>query len=133
MIGWFEAHKKVSLIITGIIAAAIFYISSLQFGGSGAAGGSNFFAIVYHICAFFFLALFLGISFVRGRYKSFFPAIIFLSVLYGVSDEIHQFFVPGRSMAFGDVLLDSVGIVFAMLIYRIRVEYKIRSRKFVNK
>lgn len=28
---------------------------------------------------------------------------------YGASDEIHQFFVPGRHMAFTDALLDSFG------------------------
>ena len=29
--------------------------------------------------------------------------------LYAVSDEIHQYFVPGRSMMISDMLLDSVG------------------------
>ena len=30
-------------------------------------------------------------------------------VLYSVSDEIHQMFVPGRAAMFGDVVIDAVG------------------------
>lgn len=29
--------------------------------------------------------------------------------LYGLSDEIHQFYVPGRSAAIGDLVADTVG------------------------
>ena len=36
-------------------------------------------------------------------------AAIVLSTLYGVSDEFHQLFVPGRSADPYDVLADSVG------------------------
>ena len=36
-------------------------------------------------------------------------------VLSAVSDEIHQFFVPGRYSTLGDVLLDSAGGCFGML------------------
>jgi hypothetical protein len=39
-----------------------------------------------------------------------------LSFLYAVSDEIHQSFVPGRTCAVGDVLIDTVGILGFYLI-----------------
>ncbi len=40
-----------------------------------------------------------------------------LSLLYAISDEIHQYFVVGRSCAIGDVLIDSIGIIgFCILI-----------------
>ena len=35
----------------------------------------------------------------------------FLSTLYGMSDEFHQYFVPGRSSDGYDILADSVGSV----------------------
>lgn len=38
-----------------------------------------------------------------------------LSIFYAASDEIHQYFVPGRSMQFSDVLLDSTGALTAIL------------------
>lgn len=35
--------------------------------------------------------------------------VVFISCLYGVSDEFHQSFVPGRFVALGDVAVDTVG------------------------
>jgi VanZ family protein len=35
---------------------------------------------------------------------------IIIGTLYGVSDEIHQYFIPGRFMDWGDALADSVGV-----------------------
>lgn len=35
--------------------------------------------------------------------------------LYASSDEIHQYFIPGRCMSIKDVLIDTSGGVFAML------------------
>ena len=34
---------------------------------------------------------------------------IMFSGLYGVSDEIHQYFVPGRESSIGDVTADFIG------------------------
>ncbi len=43
---------------------------------------------------------------------------IMISVLYATTDEIHQYFVPGRVGTWSDVLIDSIGIVLGILIYR---------------
>ena len=54
-----------------------------------------------------------------------------LAVLYAISDEIHQTFVPGRNGWVVDVLVDGVGAGLAVLaIWRLRVsrDAKIRSR-----
>ncbi len=40
-------------------------------------------------------------------------------MLFAVSDEFHQYFVPGRSAEFGDILADFAGILFGWLIYKI--------------
>jgi VanZ family protein len=36
------------------------------------------------------------------------------TVIYGVSDEVHQAFVPGRSATFFDVLVDAAGAAAAL-------------------
>lgn len=41
---------------------------------------------------------------------------IFLTALYGASDEIHQYFVPTRSAEFLDFAADAVGGVFGVMI-----------------
>ena len=49
-----------------------------------------------------------------------------LSVLYAVTDELHQYFVPGRAAMARDVLIDSSGVLFAVLIILI-------IRKFIKR
>ena len=49
---------------------------------------------------------------------------IFLTALYGASDEIHQYFVPSRSAEFLDFTADAIGgilgVMTAMIIYKNR-------------
>lgn len=58
MVAWFEKHNKISWAITVIIAAAIFYISSLTFESYGGSRGIGYRALLYHIIMFFLLAFF---------------------------------------------------------------------------
>ena len=41
---------------------------------------------------------------------------VFLGMAYAVTDEIHQYFVPGRVMALTDVLVDTLGVMLAVAI-----------------
>ncbi len=49
---------------------------------------------------------------------------IFFGILYAISDEIHQYFVPGRKMDVLDVLADSLGVAAGAWLY---------ARLFLNK
>ena len=49
-------------------------------------------------------------------YKSFWLPTIFVSV-YGIIDEIHQSFTPGRDVSFFDWCCDSIGAVLGSLIF----------------
>lgn len=44
---------------------------------------------------------------------------LFIAAFYGVTDEFHQHFVPGRSRSFLDWLADLTGIVIVILILHI--------------
>ncbi len=41
-----------------------------------------------------------------------------LTILFGISDEIHQLFVPGRHGRIADVLFDSAGALMMILLIR---------------
>ena len=43
-----------------------------------------------------------------------------IGVIYAISDEIHQYFVPGRSMQLSDVILDSFGVFTGVCIVNYR-------------
>jgi len=47
-----------------------------------------------------------------------FVAALGLTVLYGISDEIHQYFVPGRHARLADVLFDTGGALAMILLLR---------------
>ena len=44
-----------------------------------------------------------------------------ISVLYAISDEIHQGYVPGRDSDPVDVVVDCLGIATALLLIRARI------------
>ncbi len=124
MISWFEKNYKISLLVAVLIAIAIFYISSLTFGTESEKGGTNLIAILYHILAYFFLALFLNFSLVKGRKTKFIFIAILISLLYGVADEIHQYFVPGRNASVSDLGLDAIGTILSSLFYFVSIEFR---------
>lgn len=49
---------------------------------------------------------------------------IFLVSLYGVSDEWHQSFTPGRSVEFADWLADTLGAASAVALYTFWAGYR---------
>lgn len=71
--------------------------------------------------AHFFSYLILGILVANGLrscningYRSFLVALL-ICILYAVSDEIHQLYVPGRSGQVKDVIIDSAGALVGIL------------------
>lgn len=38
-----------------------------------------------------------------------------ITLLYSISDEVHQYFVPGRSGVYTDVIIDMIGAMFALI------------------
>lgn len=58
------------------------------------------------------------------------------AILYGVSDEVHQMFVPTRTAYLGDILMDGVGagmgVLFAIIVYT-SLSGKLFSERLRNK
>lgn len=46
--------------------------------------------------------------------------IVLFCLLYGISDEAHQFFVPFRSPSCWDILADTIGASLAVLVQQAR-------------
>ncbi len=41
-----------------------------------------------------------------------------LAVVYGLTDELHQYFVPGREVEFLDILADGTGAFLGQMVFR---------------
>ena len=56
---------------------------------------------------------------------------LIVGVLYASSDEIHQYFVPGRSARVFDVMIDSAGVCLGIciVIFVLCIARKVMERK----
>lgn len=118
MIPFLDKHPKISWFLTILVAITLFYISSLSFPPSTSDSYfPSYYSILYHFSAFFALAFFLLPALVKGKNYSLVLLATLLGILYGISDELHQFFVPGRAMSIADIYLDTLGILTASLFY----------------
>ena len=102
------------------MTAIIVYVSSLpshSLPGDGSLSEqvlSNF----AHIPAYAFLAFLWFRTFNQGATKNEFGFRIMIItglVLFAISDEIHQSFVPGRFASISDLCLDVIGILLGFL------------------
>ena len=76
-----------------------------------------FHIFVYTVLCFFFARALKNTSCGILAWKLILLTVIF-GTFYGVTDEFHQSFVPGRSVSGFDILMDSVGSFIGSLIYR---------------
>jgi len=87
---------------------------------------------VAHFSLYFFLGVFAFFSIITYNILSALPKGLIsfgFCVIYAISDEIHQYFVPGRSCELRDVLIDSAGAFLSTII--LLTIYKIISKKKV--
>ena len=125
--------KKINIILVIIWMIVIFMMSS--FDANTSSNQSNFIVdIIVNIfnirnidilsfivrkLAHFTEYLILGIlvyNLIHSYNKKVIVGIV-ICILYAVSDEIHQLFVPGRSGEIRDVLIDSMGSIVGSYIY----------------
>ena len=114
------------------LAATLFYLSSLPSldpPGLGFVGEDK----LLHIGAYFLLTLSaLPFALEASEHMSRRATrwVILFSALYGISDELHQAMVPGRSCDFFDWIADISGAILAVACFRwLEKSGKISTRK----
>lgn len=60
-------------------------------------------------------------------------AVVMAGILYAVSDEVHQLFVPGRSCQVTDVMIDSCGVILGVFFVELARRYYSGSGKHAKK
>ena len=119
-----ERQTLLSGVLVVVYCAFIFYLSSLS---GGFISGLRFNDKLVHVL----LYLVLGLVFSNFLYtlKPELPAIksglitcLFI-LLYGLSDEIHQIFVPRRNFSLLDLLADVVGGTAGWLLFLFLIQF----------
>lgn len=49
---------------------------------------------------------------------------IAFGICYGIGDEIHQLFVPGRAFAAGDIAADALGTILGVAVFQFIVQHR---------
>lgn len=116
MISYLEKNRLFSVIFLILIASEIFIVSSIP--GSDVITGGFDASLIYHACVFFLFGFFAILSLSNSKRKS--KAVltaIAISMAYAILDELHQFFVPGRTPSILDAVVDFGGVMLAVLVY----------------
>lgn len=115
--------EKIRMIVYALPAlgwmSIIFYLSSLTASQMPSAHGIPDY--ILHAAIYFVLAFFLFVFFQRVHQRGLavtFVLTMIVGLLYALSDEWHQSYVPTRSCSGWDILADMVGMVlcFPLLI-----------------
>jgi len=97
----------------------IFYLSSRSTVGIGTNQMNRVLILKsFHLIEYAILAILLSIAISNNK------LIIFIAYLYAISDELHQYFVPGRSGLFRDTLIDLIGILIGIFIVNRIISFK---------
>lgn len=84
-----------------------------------------------HFCLFFALGASYANSLVQlygTSTKKAYAIAFLLSVMYAVTDEIHQIFVPGREGKISDVVIDSSGSFFGIGLFILLRSFLLRRK-----
>ncbi len=97
-----------------LVAIVIFLFSNIPINIESK--HQNILSMVYHFGIFFMFTFFLSLALKSNKFdKKIIVIIILVSIIYAISDEIHQLFVLGRVADTQDVLVDMAGSLFALL------------------
>ena len=127
--------NKISLLLVILWMIFIFVMSS--FDASSSSNQSNFIVDIItsiinikdtgllsliirklaHFTEYFILGI-LVINLINKYDKKIIIAIL-LCIIYATSDEIHQIFVPGRSCQITDIMIDSLGSILGIYLYKL--------------
>ena len=94
----------------------IFYLSGLPNLSSGLGVWDLIFRKIAHITEYGILTMLLWRAFNFHNVKNVYNLSGTLAVLYAISDEIHQGFVPTRHPSFYDILFDAFGVFLVLFL-----------------
>ncbi len=112
--------KAPYILVTGLYCALIFYLSSLS---DPPDPGFHFPGLdkVVHLILYAGLAATVSVGIYRSNETvkqgvQFWVPVVF-ALLYGLTDEIHQIFVPNRSFEWADLLADLCGALLVQALF----------------
>ena len=113
----------------------IFYLSSVQFpiltiSSKTGIKLNEITPYIYHVSEFGLLSYLLWRALKNSNFKNPQLYTVIFCIIYAVSDEIHQYFVPSRVFSIMDMAFNTLGILSVQSIISIKHWYKSRKNYF---
>lgn len=116
-----EESGRLSLVIAGLFANVRYVIPRSLLSDLD----MDFYQVIHilrkcaHFMVYFFLGILLASSFGASKVRKNHSILLTLMIciLYAISDEVHQMFVPGRGPAVRDVMIDTAGAFTGVGLY----------------
>lgn len=106
----------------------IFYSSSRStFGLEMSAADYKLASSIAHVIIYAILTFLIALALISHDYpikKALLWSFI-IAIAYGLTDELHQYFVPGREMRLGDWLLDVSGSLLVVYMFAYKKKIKL--------
>lgn len=72
-----------------------------------------------HYIGYLILGILVINMFIKNKIPQSYLISIIFCIIYAISDEIHQLFVPGRACQIKDILIDSIGSITGIYLYKL--------------
>lgn len=72
-----------------------------------------------HYIEYLILGILVINMFIKNNIPQSYLISIIFCIIYATSDEIHQLFVPGRACQIKDILIDSIGSITGIYLYKL--------------
>ncbi len=72
-----------------------------------------------HYIEYLILGILVINMFIKNNIPQSYLISIIFCVIYAISDEIHQFLIPGRACQIKDILIDSIGSITGIYLYKL--------------
>ncbi len=117
-LNWIPVYVYMGIIFF-LSAQSVIVVSGNEIGGVEENG------YFWHVIEYFVLSLLVCRAFNKPKFKrNLWIFTLLIGGLYAISDEIHQYFVPGRIFSYGDIFADLIGITLGIIIYKIVKNFK---------
>ena len=113
-------------------AGIIFYFSSLSNPLPQGLPSVNYMDLILHLTEYLILSILLLRALLHYAAKQPFLWAILLASAYGITDEIHQLFVPGRFFAVSDMAADAFGASLILLYFLIMHTKSYKTKKAIQ-
>ena len=111
-----------------VIAVTVFFLSAQSALPVPSSDSFPGFDKLLHACAFGSLAFAFSYWVAAEKWRTapfkYFVLVWFVTACYGITDELHQYFVPGRDASVYDWFADCTGATFAVIL-RMRMVKKV--------